>query len=105
MPEPRDKDAEVLEVDLDPRARAVRRLRKQREFRQHLTAYVVVNALFITIWAMTGPPNDSWFPWFLIPLIGWGIGIIFHAMDAYGHEITEADIEREMAREQERRAA
>jgi len=85
--------------ELDPRARAVRRLRKRREFKQHLAAYIVINSLIITIWVVTGPYNGHWFPWFLFPLLGWGVGLVFHGLDAYGREITEADIEREMARE------
>ena len=102
---PGAQDNDVIELDLDPRARAVRRLRKQREFKQHLTAFVTINALFIAVWAVMGTTHDWWFPWFIFPMLGWGIGLVFHGMDAYGHEITEADVAREMAREQERRAS
>jgi len=79
----------------DTRALAVRRLRKKAEFRNHLLAYLVVNAAIVVIWTMTG----SGFFWPVFPMLGWGIGVLFHAQDAYGHqEITEADIRREMAR-------
>lgn len=101
MPVPRDADV----IELDARARAVRRLRKQHDFRRHLTAYVLVNGIIIAVWAVVAVASGFWFPWFIFPLLGWGIGIVFHAMDAYGSDITEADIAREMEREQGRRAS
>jgi hypothetical protein len=80
----------------DARARAVRSLKKKAEFRNHLLAYVVVNTAIVIVWVMTG----SGFFWPMIPILGWGIGLLFHAQDVYGHqEITEADIRREMERQ------
>lgn len=79
----------------DTRARALRSLRKKADFRNHLLAYLVVNAAIVVVWVMTG----SGFFWPVFPILGWGIGLLFHARDAYGHqEITEADIRREMER-------
>ena len=97
MPIPQEPE----EFELDARSLAVRRLRKQRDFRRHLIAFVLFNTLIFTVWAMT----DSSFPWFIFPLFGWGIGLVFHALDAYGSGITEADINREIERENSRRAA
>jgi hypothetical protein len=80
----------------DARARAVRSLKKKAEFRNHLLAYVVVNAAIVIVWVMTG----SGFFWPMFPILGWGIGLLFHAQDVYGRqEITEADIRREMERQ------
>ena len=78
------------------RQRAVHRLRKKAEFRSHLTSYVLVNALLVGIWAFTG---QGYF-WPIWPLLGWGVGIVFHAWDTFGHrsEITEDQIRREMDR-------
>jgi hypothetical protein len=101
MTETREPDA----FELDPRSRAVRRLRKRREFKQHLAAYIVINTLIVGIWMVTGPYNGHWFPWFLFPLLGWGVGLTFHGLDAYGREITEAAIQQEMARESHDKAA
>ena len=36
------------------RERAVKRLKKQRDFRIHLLMYVLINGLLVVIWAMTG---------------------------------------------------
>jgi hypothetical protein len=40
-------------------------------FRSHLGAFVGVNAGLAAVWYFTG----GGFPWFLIPLFGWGIGV------------------------------
>jgi hypothetical protein len=70
-------------------------LKKKAEFRTHLFVYLVVNAVIVAIWALTGA--DSFWPMF--PILIWGIGLIFHAQDVYGrHEITEEEIQREMER-------
>jgi hypothetical protein len=42
----------------------------------HLTAYVVVNALLVGINLATSTKH-LWFKW---PLLGWGVGIIAHAL-------------------------
>ncbi|MFW5688452.1 MAG: 2TM domain-containing protein [Spirochaetota bacterium] len=44
-------------------------------FRSHLISYLGVNAGLFFIWAMT---MFGGFPWFLIPLLAWGIGIASH---------------------------
>lgn len=75
------------------RDRAVKRLRKQRDFRIHLLIYVTVNAFLVVIWAMTGAP----FFWPVFVMAGWGIGIVANAYDAYGRDVpSEEQISREM---------
>ena len=78
----------------DLRERALTRLKAKREFGAHVLAYVLVNALLIVIWAMTG----SDFFWPVFPILGWGIGIAFHAWETYGSEPSEEKIRREMER-------
>ena len=79
----------------DLRAMAVERLERKRDFHAHLLAYVLVNAMLIGIWFVSGAD----FFWPIFPLLGWGIGLGFHAWDTYrNHEITEEQIEREMRR-------
>lgn len=45
----------------------------------HLAAYVVVNALLIAI-----NMRDDEDMWAHIPLIAWGIGLLFHAFGVFG---------------------
>ena len=77
------------------RTRAVRRLKKQADFRVHLLTYVSVNAFVVAIWAITGTK----FFWPLFILVGWGIGVVAAAWDAYSPDVpSERAIEREMRR-------
>jgi len=77
------------------RERAVRRLKKKSDFRIHLLMYVMVNALLVVTWAMTG----SGFFWPIFPIAGWGIGVVANAWDAYARDVpTETQIAEEMKR-------
>ena len=81
---------------------AYQRARKRAEaklgFYIHLTVYVVVGALLVTI-NLTTSPDLIWVTW---PLMGWGIGLLFHALGAFIFSgrtaITEQMIERELRR-------
>lgn len=93
----------VLEPEADLHVEALRRLEKKRDFRGHLLAYVLVNAGMWTIWGVVFAVSGAWFPWPLFVLFGWGIGLAFHAWDAYGRRpFSEEDIQRELARLQQR---
>jgi len=82
-------------VGTDLRSRAVLRVKKKHEFRRHLFVYLVVNAALVTIWAFTG----AGFFWPMFPLLFWGMGVIFHAQDAYGrNDISEEEIRQEIMR-------
>ena len=85
------EDAEREQVLRD---KAVRQLKKKRDFRGHLLVYILVNTFLVVIWLLTDP--DGFF-WPVFPIAAWGIGVIMNAWDVYGrHEITEEDIHREM---------
>lgn len=76
---------------------ARRRVAVKVAFLIHLTAYVVVNLLLITINLMTSPQ----YYWFIWPLMGWGIGIVFHGLATFifgGGSFKEKMIQKEMAR-------
>jgi hypothetical protein len=78
------------------RDKAVRQLKKQRDFRSHLLVYILVNTFLVVIWLLTDPHG---FFWPVFPIAGWGIGVIMNARDVYGRQqITEDDIHREMDR-------
>jgi hypothetical protein len=81
------------------RKRALRRLRKKRDFRTHLFMYVLVNLGLVAIWAL----SDGGFFWPIFVILGWGIGVVAQAWDVYfRHEITEDEIQREAQRLRER---
>lgn len=52
--------------------------RQRREFRQHLFSYFIVNTMLVAINFFTSQ-TVSWAIW---PILGWGIGLGFHAWGA-----------------------
>lgn len=78
----------------DMRERAIKRLKKRRDFHGHVLIYTLVNAFLVVIWAVTNP--DGFF-WPIFPIVGWGIGVIMNAWDVYfAEDFDEEDIEREI---------
>ncbi len=47
-------------------------------FRVHLAVYVAVQAMLVVTWYLTSGRSGDGFPWFLFPLLGWGIGLAAH---------------------------
>ena len=58
---------------------AKKRVEEKKGFFIHLTLYIIINVLLVIIWAATG----AGFPWFVFPLGGWGIGILFHCLGVF----------------------
>ena len=59
---------------------AKKRAGEIRDFYTHLGIYVLVNLLLFLI-DITTSPDVLWFYW---PLLGWGIGMVLHAVRVYG---------------------
>jgi hypothetical protein len=77
------------------REQAIVRIKKKRDFATHLVVYLLVNAMLVVIWAVTG----SHFFWPIFPILGWGIGLGANAWDVYGRKpISEGEIQHEISR-------
>jgi len=61
------------------REREARQILRRRAFLVHLAVYVAVNLMLVGVWAVAG----GGFPWFVFPLMGWGVGVVAHAATAY----------------------
>ena len=59
---------------------AKKRVEAKRAFYSNLMVYIVVNIILVLIWAFAAGRG---YPWFLWPLGGWGIAIIFHFMSVF----------------------
>jgi hypothetical protein len=61
-------------------ARAKRRVRAIKGFYIHFLVFVVVMLILVGVNIAVGPP---W--WVLFVLVGWGIGVLAHALAVFGH--------------------
>jgi hypothetical protein len=81
--------------ELELRERAIKQLKKRRDFRGHLMVYVLVNSFLVVIWAVTSGPGNFFWPVFVLG--GWGIGLVANFYDVYiADDISEAEIRRQM---------
>ena len=76
---------------------AVRRLRRKRAFRRHLSVYLGVNTAFWLVWIIGGIASRWIFPWPIFPTVFWGLFILGEASDLYWRApLTEAQVQREI---------
>jgi hypothetical protein len=76
---------------------AKKRVQARVGFTIHLVIFLVMNVGFFAIWALTG----SGYPWFMWPMLFWGIGLISHAVTlgfGPGSSHERRAIEREVQR-------
>jgi 2TM domain len=108
-PPPPHRDA-MTPVD-ERREMAIKQSKKKAAFRVHLLAYLTVNAALVVVWAVLViagvsphitvaglghelPPD---FFWPVFPIVGWGIGLFFHARATFWTgRYSEDRIQREM---------
>jgi hypothetical protein len=89
-----DAQVPVEPRDISLRERALKRLKKRRDFKAHLLVYLLVNAFLVVIWYVTTPGG---FFWPVFPLVGWGIRVVMNARDVYyAQDFDEEDIQREI---------
>jgi len=61
------------------RHRRERSARSRRKgFQIHATVFVAVQILLVVVWAVQWQIGGTSYPWFLYPLLGWGIGLAAH---------------------------
>jgi len=59
---------------------AKKRVEARKGFFFHLIAFIVVNIMLVLIWAFAA---GGGYPWFIFPLGGWGIGLLFHSLGVF----------------------
>ncbi len=92
-------EEEEREGELD-KARETWIKRQKQEFFGHLRAYLIVNGVLLMMDFFV--PGPMWAQW---PIMGWGIGIAFHASAAFypSDKEVEKGARRLMAREHRRK--
>ena len=90
-----------MSTDDENRIQAVRRLWAKRGFTIHLAAFAIASLAMLLIWATAGGGGAYFWP--IWPIAGWGTGLAVHAWITFGRwSLSEAAIQREMTRGQER---
>ena len=60
---------------------AKKRVESIKGFYGNLIAYIIFNGFFLVLNLLTSP-NELWFYW---PLLGWGVGVLFHGMKVFNY--------------------
>lgn len=93
--DPFERAVERVEAAAQRRAderQAERRERASRGqrlgFRIHAAVFAAVQLTLVVIWGLIWVTSGAHYPWFIYPLLGWGIGLAAHyavARDHLGH--------------------
>ncbi len=78
MDDPFERAAIRTEVDRKRRWAERKAHGTRTGFRIHATAFVGVQVGLVAIWILVGALSSDWYPWFIYPLLGWGIGLAAH---------------------------
>lgn len=83
--DPFDRAVERIESDREARRKQRHQRRRQlvgrshrTAFRIHATVFAGVNALLVLVCLLQAVAGGTWHPWFIYPLLGWGIGLGAH---------------------------
>lgn len=60
---------------------AKKKVMEIKGFYGHLTAFIACNIGFLVVNLLT-TPEEIWFYW---PMLGWGIGLLFHGLRVYNY--------------------
>jgi hypothetical protein len=58
---------------------------QRRGFRIHATVFVAVQLLLVAVWGLSWASEGDSYPWFIYPLLGWGVGLAAHYAAVRGH--------------------
>lgn len=79
---------------------AERRVKEKLGFYWHLASYLVVNGMLIVIYLLTSlGTGDLYYPWFVWPLAGWGVGLVLHFVGIFVFPDTPANHQQLVNRE------
>lgn len=100
------KDATKAELR-KVRSRVAQPFTKRREFFDHLAVFIPINIMLWMIFLFTGDflSGDSGslgFPWPLIVVFGWGIGLVFHGVEMLSYTTRQHAIDQAVERERDR---
>jgi hypothetical protein len=63
---------------------AEKRVKAKISFYWHLASYIVVNGMFLAVYLLSSlASGDLYYPWFIWPMLMWGIGLAFHVLSVF----------------------
>ena len=68
------------------------RVEEIKGFYFYLITYIVINAVLVVINLLTSPE----YLWFIWPIIGWGVGLVIHAITVFGNFLGRSWEERKI---------
>ena len=92
--------------DEELRKAARKNLKSRNDFKVMLAIFIVIELILIAVWFFSSGWGSYFWPGW--PLLGFTIATVFSGLDAYGitrRQITESDIDAEIARMNAKRNA
>ena len=94
-----EAEAEYLKNKADTQEFLEFKNRRRRELREHVFSYLIVNAMLVAVnWISSA--KITWAVW---PILGWGIGLAFHAWAALNSDSESFQEEFEQFRRKQAR--
>lgn len=82
--------------EAESRRRAADIAKEKFGFQVHLAAYLLGSLFFFIVWLVTGQYGVGIVPWFVLPIVGWGLGVSVHFICVYGGQgYVQRHIEKE----------
>ena len=82
-------------IDREMRQEAEKRVDAILGLRYHALAYSVGMLLILVAWILVAVFSHNYFPWFLFPMLGWGIALFFHFRNVYGPHTQKRNARRQ----------
>jgi hypothetical protein len=73
-----ERAAERAESEHRQRRSARSQRHRRKGFQIHATVFVAVQLLLVATWALQWQLDGTSYPWFVYPLLGWGVGLAAH---------------------------
>lgn len=77
-PDAFERAADRAETETRRRRQQRTEVHQRAGFRIHATCYVAVQVLIFAVWLISSQTGGTSYPWFVYPLVGWGIGLAAH---------------------------
>lgn len=91
------QSARTLTTEEDLRAKAIKRIKRKRDFVGHVAVFLVINAGLWVVWAVDGADTDDLWPAWVTGI--WLVVLVLDAFKVYGERpISDQQIEEEVRR-------